>query len=273
MAIDLELLRREYEEAIRSLDVGFWVPKDGENLIRVLPPSPREKTKLFYRKVMVHYGVEVLGMVFCLSNWGERCPVCEFIGKLKGLNDVNAVNLGKRMVAKERYLMNIVPLNEDRLVIRQWLAPKTVRLELIRLILDKDWGDITDLRMGRNVVIERREKVGAKFPEYSVRPKPNVSAIDINENDIPSFDEILREKKMGYDEIRLGMFGEGVSEEDEAQVYLRKVYEKREGGEQVNEVKEEGGYDVKVQEDEVKKGMDKDELLSAAMKIISAYKG
>ncbi len=226
MSIDLELLKKEYDDAVKSFETGFWSPKSGDNLIRILPPSPRESSKLFYRKVSVHYGIEGIGLVFCLQNWGQKCPVCSLIEKMKKLESVDIVNLTKRISANDRYLINIVPIDGESLSIKQWLAPKTVRLELLRVMLDSDWGDITDLHAGRNLVIEKREKVGTKYIEYGIRPKPNVSAIQIAAESIPSFTEILESNKKTYEELKLSMFGEGTPEENEVEVYLKKVAER-----------------------------------------------
>ncbi len=236
MGIDVELLKREYDEAVKAVESGeFWVPKTGENRVRILPPSAREKSKIFYREVHVHYGVEGLGMVFCLQNWGEKCPVCEFINKLKDLNSVEAVNLAKRITQNKRYLVNIIDLNEANTtgmyVIKQWLAPKTVRLDLLKIVLDADWGDITDLATGRDVIIDRSEKQGgAKYVDYTIRPKPDRRRIDvITEEDIPAFDEILDKRMKDYITIRTKMFGEEEVEGAEVERYFKKMQERSEG--------------------------------------------
>lgn len=209
--LDFELLKKEFEEAINTVagtQVNFWVPVTGENLLRILPPSPSEPTKLFYKKVYVHYRVEGLGMVFCLAlNYGEHCPICNLVSQLRRLNTVDSINLAKRYLPVERYLMNVVPLNEG-LNIRQWLAPKTVRLQLLKVVLDPDYGDITDLTTGRNVVVERLERGGTGFVDYIIRVKPDRRPLEgVTEDMIPSFGTVLNSFRRSQDEIKLAMFG------------------------------------------------------------------
>ncbi len=232
MAIDLSILKKEYEEAVRSTELGFWTPKTGENLIRILAPSSKEKTGMFYRQVHVHYGVEGAGMVFCYNNWNEDCPVCSFIKKLREAASIEAVNIAKRISRNERYLMNIVSLDDLKttgvLAIRQWLAPKTLRLHLLQIMLDADWGDITDLSTGRDIVLVRAEKAGTKFTEYSIRPKPDRKAISIRPEQIPSFDEILTKNKIDKDVLRLKMFGTDTERAglDDVDAYFKKIGER-----------------------------------------------
>jgi len=47
--------------------------------------------------------------------------------------------------------------------------------EILSIIADPDYGDITDLKSGRDIVVEFKsaEETGKSFPETSIRVKPN----------------------------------------------------------------------------------------------------
>ncbi|MEM1660831.1 MAG: hypothetical protein QXR17_06815 [Candidatus Bathyarchaeia archaeon] len=226
MPLDLEEVKREYERAISQGGDGekLWIPDFGANLIRVLPPPPKEK--LFYKQIVIHYGSQFssfgTGMVLCSRIKGESCAVCDFIAKLKSSGIPEALDIAKRLLPVDRFLMNILHLDplleRDSLEvvvtnralllsgIRRWLAPKTVRLQLLKIILDPDYGDITDFNAGRNVVVEKIDRGGRGFVEYMVRAKPDRVPIALKDEDIPSFDDVIEGLYKTYDEVRFVMF-------------------------------------------------------------------
>ena len=63
--------------------------------------------------------------------------------------------------------------------VRFWGFGKTVYQELLSVIADPDYGDITDAVSGRDVSVEfiTAEESGASFPKTSIRVKPNQNPI------------------------------------------------------------------------------------------------
>jgi hypothetical protein len=118
-----------------------------------------------------------------------------------------------RLAVVERFLMNIIPLKEgEEKSIRQYLAPKTVRLSLLKTVLDPDYGDITDLVRGRNVVIEKVQGSGG-FVNYTVRVKPREVSVkeilgrELLIEEIPDLDEFVHKRLKGYDELKSILYG------------------------------------------------------------------
>ena len=71
--------------------------------------------------------------------------------------------------------------------VRFWGFGKNVYQELLSIISDADYGDITDPVNGRDIVVEFRtaEESGKSFPETTIRVKPNTSvAIDPSKKDL-----------------------------------------------------------------------------------------
>ena len=212
MALDFELLRKEYQEAIAQMAVDeYWTPEFGENLVRILPPTDG---LLFYKKVGVHYRLVGSGMEYCPKVTSDHpCPVCEVVEQLKKMKTSVAMQIVNRLAVVERFLMNVIPLKEgEDKVIRQYLAPKTVRLAILKIVLDPDYGDITDLERGRNVVIEKIQGSGG-FVNYSVRAKPKETSIrevigrELRMEEIPDLNEFVKRRMKGYDELKAVLYG------------------------------------------------------------------
>jgi len=239
MALDFELLRREYQEAVAQQAVDeYWVPDFGENLVRVLPPVDGT---LFYKKVGVHYRLVGSGMEFCPKlTEGASCPVCEVVDQLRKMGTPVAMQLVNRLAVVERYLMNVVPLKEgEEKMIRQYLAPKTVRLALLKIVLDPDYGDVTDLERGRNIVIEKVQASGG-FVNYSVRAKPRETSVrevlgrQLRMEEIPDLNEFVRRRMKGYHELKAVLYG---SDEDLGVEELMEKYSSMSSGGSDDQVK------------------------------------
>ena len=64
--------------------------------------------------------------------------------------------------------------------VKFWGFGKTVYQEILAIIADPDYGDITDENEGRDVVIEIVEEAGKTYPETRIRVKPNVTKLTEN---------------------------------------------------------------------------------------------
>ena len=99
---------------------------------------------------------------------------------------------------------------EEHEGVKFWGFGKQVYQEILSIISDPDYGDITDLTNGRDIVVEFRtaEESGKTFPETTIRVKPNstpavdpknstlVEAIKLQTNILDLFPE------MSYDELK-----------------------------------------------------------------------
>ena len=80
-----------------------------------------------------------------------------------------------------------------------WGFGKTVYQELLSIIADPDYGDITDPVNGRDVSVEfiSAEESGASFPKTNIRVKPNQTPI----SDEPSVLEKVKTSQKDITEI------------------------------------------------------------------------
>ena len=80
---------------------------------------------------------------------------------------------------KMRTFAPVIVRGEESQGVRFWGFGKTVYQELLSVIADPDYGDITDAVSGRDVSVEfiTAEESGASFPKTSIRVKPNQTPI------------------------------------------------------------------------------------------------
>ena len=102
----------------------------------------------------------------------------------------------------------VVVRGEESQGVKFWGFGKTVYQELLSIIADPDYGDITDPVSGRDVSVEFKtaEETGASFPSTSIRVKPNItpitedaSALENINNSQKQITEIYQERS--YDEL------------------------------------------------------------------------
>ena len=87
----------------------------------------------------------------------------------------------------------VIVRGEEKQGVKFWGFGKTVYQELLSIIADPDYGDITDPVNGRDVVVEflSAEETGASFPTTKIRVKPNQTPI----SDEPEVLEVVKSQQ------------------------------------------------------------------------------
>ena len=220
--------------------VGFINLKSGRNQVRILPPGGGSDE--FYQEVWVHYGVgkndtNTKGtMVVCPTTRNEKasCPVCELAKELRSLSKVKDDEYSKQARSigrKKRVYFNALDRAEDPSTFTKgddgWKDPEgksgsPVRVlgvgvgifkDILKLICDPEYGDITDTEEGLDLIIEKSGS-GQFNTEYDVRAmrKESVVGFDAweeNLNDLKQFAKIPT-----YDELAAMMDGESEDKAD-----------------------------------------------------------
>jgi len=155
---------------------NLWKPQPGKTQIRIIPYKLNTDTPFI--ELFFHYD---LGGKSFLSptSFGRPDPIEEFADKLKQSGNREDWRLGKKLEAKLRTFAPVVVRGEESQGTKFWGFGKTVYQELLSLIADPDYGDISDPINGRDVVVEFKtaEETGASFPKTSIRVKPNQTPI------------------------------------------------------------------------------------------------
>ena len=114
---------------------------------------------------------------------------------------------------------------EENQGVKFWGFGKTVYQELLSIIADPDYGDITDSVNGRDVAVEFKtaEETGKSFPSTSIRVKPNQTPITEDASVLESINESQKNiteiyQERSYDELTQALNeylnGDSTSEEE-----------------------------------------------------------
>ena len=184
---------------------NLWKPQPGKTQIRILPYKLNSDTPFI--ELFFHYD---LGGKSYLSptSFGRPDPIEEFADKLKQSGNREDWRMGKKLEAKLRTFAPVVVRGEEQGGTKFWGFGKTVYQELLSIIADPDYGDISDPINGRDVVVEFKtaEETGASFPKTSIRVKPNQTPITEDKavlTDLLDNQKDIREvyNELSYDEL------------------------------------------------------------------------
>jgi len=185
MALDLDAIKAKLQElqttsgGNRNSDV-FWKPPVGKSQVRIVPYS-FDKSNPF-QELYFHYDIGKKTMI-SPSSFGRPDPVLEFAEKLKSTGDKEDWKMGRKMEPKFRCYVPVIVRGQESEGVKFYAFGKKIYSELLGVITDPDYGDITDLTNGRDVTIEHiaPDKEGG-YPSYNVRVKPNTTAATEDKN-------------------------------------------------------------------------------------------
>ena len=155
---------------------NLWKPSPGTQIVRIVPYKFNQDNPFI--ELYFHYGLGDKNYLSPIS-FGRPDPMEEFAQKLKSTGSKDDYRLGKKIEAKMRTFAPVVVRGEDKEGVRFWGFGKTVYQELLSLIADPDYGDITDPVSGRDIAVEFKtaEETGKSFPSTTIRVKPNQTPI------------------------------------------------------------------------------------------------
>ena len=152
---------------------NFWRPPVGEkSVIRIVPYKHNKDFP--FSELYFYFGIGKPRMI-ALSNFDESDPIMEFANTLKKSGDKENAELAKKLWPKLRIFAPVVVRGEEDKGVRFYEFGKMVYQELLGVMADEDYGDITDIQKGRDVTIEviPAAETGKMFNTTTVRVKPN----------------------------------------------------------------------------------------------------
>jgi len=154
----------------------LWKPTPGKQIVRIVP-NKFDKEMCFI-ETYFHYGINGKS-ILSPKTFSENDPIEEFSNKLILSGNKDDYRLGKKLSPKMRTYVPIIVRGEEGEGIRYWGFGKMVYQELLSIMCDEDYGDITDIVGGRDIQVEfiTAEENGTQFPKTSIRVKPNQSSL------------------------------------------------------------------------------------------------
>jgi len=182
----------------------FWRPSDGEQSIRIVPTSDGDP----FKEKWFHYNLGTNPGFLCPKrNFGEECAVCDFASQLwrEGVdNDDNeSKKLAKSLFVRARFFSPVMVRGDEDKGVRIWGYGKTAYENLLTLVLNPEYGDITDPETGTDLTMVYGKPPGASFPQTKLTPRRRSSELceDMTPehcaellDSIPDFDTLFERK-------------------------------------------------------------------------------
>jgi len=221
MAIDFSKMREKLHK-LQNKGAGnnnFWKPQDGDQTIRIVPTADGDPFKEYW----FHYNVgKNAGFLCPKKNHGKDCPVCDFawhiMGEAKQNNDAETLKLSKSLLPRQRFFSPVLVRGEEDKGVRVWGYGKLAYENLIQLVLNPDYGDITDTETGTDLVLNYGKPPGASFPQTKLQPRRRTSPLTEGADDtktqemldsIPEFKDLFEVKETSEIETMLDGFLSG----------------------------------------------------------------
>ena len=227
MGLDMKKMRAK-KKALDNRGDGdkkssaFWKPQEGEQTIRIVPTADGDPFKDYW----FHYNVGKNSGFLCpKKNYGEDCPVCDFASKLWREGDDDSKKMAKSLFARQRFFSPVMVRGEENAGVRVWGYGKMAYETLLNLVLNPEYGDITDTDNGTDLVMKYGKPPGGQFPLTKLTPKRKTSPICPDKNSdeckellesIPEFDELFDRKTSS--EVQTMLDGHLLSDADAEEV-------------------------------------------------------
>lgn len=173
MALDIEQIKKKLGQ-LEGKNENKLTLKEGETVtVRILPTPD----SLPFRDFYFHYGIAKQTILCPRRNYGEDCAVCNFANELWDSKDEQQKTLAKDFFAKQRFFSAVLVRGEESKGPKVWGYSKTVGGDLMKLVVNPDYGDITDADNGTDLDLTLEKAPGVSYPSTRVTPKRKTSPI------------------------------------------------------------------------------------------------
>ena len=207
MGIDFDAIRKKLDRlsgATKNRSV-MWKPTEGEEHVVRLLSFPDNDGQPF-RELWFYYNIGNNPGLLAPYQFQKPDPIQELITKLRDDGSKESYELAKKLYPKMRTYAPVIVRGEEDKGVRLWAFGKTVYQSLLNIMLDEDYGDITDPHEGRDVKVVCNKPPGRMWAMTEVRPRGKGSALSSDTNqaaewvkNIPDLDELFTLKS--YDEL------------------------------------------------------------------------
>jgi len=206
MAVDFEAIRRKLNQLSGqgSKRNTMWRPQEGEEATVRLLSFPNNEDGLPFVERWFYYNIGNNPGLLAPYQFGKADPIQDLINKLRDEGTKESYELAKKLYPKPRYYAPVVVRGEEDRGVRVWSFGKMVYQSLLNIMLDEDYGDITDVVDGRDIKVICTKAPGRQWATTEVRPRGKTSRISDDANkakewtsSIPSMDDMYALKTEG----------------------------------------------------------------------------
>ena len=210
MAIDLAAIRKKLNQISgqNSRKNSMWRPEEGSETTVRLMAYPDNDGQPF-KELMFYYNIGNNPGLLSPYQFSKPDPIQELITKLRDEGSKESYELAKKLYPKMRCYAPVIVRGEEEKGVRLWAFGKQVYQTLLNYMLDEDYGDITDVDQGTDLVINYGKPPGAQFPQTTIVPRRKSSPLAENADkaavmldSIPSFDDVFESARKTPSEIQ-----------------------------------------------------------------------
>ena len=201
MGIDLSKMRQKHS-ALTNKGGGsndtFWKPEEGTQTIRIVCPKDGDP----FRDYLFHYrmGADNNTSMISPRTFGRVDPIAEFGNQLWNEGTEASKQEARNFFPRMRVFAPVVVRGEEDKGVRIWGFSKTTYESLLNIVLDPEYGDVTDPHTGTDIRLEYGKKAGQMYPTTELRPMRKASKLSKTDEEIdtiletmPNFSEVFPE--------------------------------------------------------------------------------
>ena len=182
MALDLEAIKRRMAQLSGQKFSAQWKPKPpSEHYVRIiaLPNNDGEPcaTRMFY------YNIGKFP-ILAPTQFGKPDPVQELITKLREDGSPESKELAKKLYPKPKHYAAVIVRGEEDKGVQLWGFSKGVYQNILTIMMDPDYGDITDVERGHDIKVTLTQQPGKQYWDTSIMARPKPTALSSNPDDV-----------------------------------------------------------------------------------------
>jgi hypothetical protein len=182
MAFDLEAIKRRMAQLSGKNFGSQWKPKPpSEHYVRIiaLPNNDGEPcaTRMFY------YDISKFPII-APYQFGRPDPFQELINKLREDGSPESRELAKKLYPKPKHYAAVIVRGEEDKGPQIWGFSKSVYSSILTLMMDPDYGDITDVERGHDIKVTISQAPGKQYWDTAIMARPKPTALSSKPEDV-----------------------------------------------------------------------------------------
>lgn len=207
MALDFDAIKRKLDRLSgnNKSRSTMWKPEEGNKYTVRLLSFPDNDGQPF-KELQFYYNIPGQRGLLAPSQFGKRDPIQELIDKLRSEGTKESYEMAKKLYPKMRVYAPVVVRGEEDKGVQIWSFGKLVYQALLSLMMDEDYGDITDIESGTDITVTCTKAPGQQWAKTEVLPKRKSSPLSKDNSQtkewlgsIPDLTTIYQVKS--YDEL------------------------------------------------------------------------
>jgi hypothetical protein len=183
MALDFDAIRRKLDRLSGNTKSrsSSWKPEEGtKSTIRLISFADNDGQP--FKELMFYYNIPGQRGLLAPSQFDQRDPVQELISKLRDEGTKESYEMAKKLYPKMRIYAPVIVRGEEDKGVQIWSFGKLVYQALLSLMMDEDYGDITDVENGTDITVTCTKAPGQQWAKTEVLPKRKSSPLSKDSN-------------------------------------------------------------------------------------------